>query len=144
VPLEGLGILKKFNDLFGSQNRDLPTCSIVPQPTKLPRTSTKKSCWGKGRQAHKSDNLTAVCDATVCKMWEPRRLTTLWASTVCYKDSSYFTATFVVHPHLVIMGIIHSLSWPMEIMQSQLAIMKKGNNLRCCKFSLYCTNLHRS
>jgi hypothetical protein len=23
----------------------------------------------------------------VCKMWEPRRLTTLWAYTACYRDS---------------------------------------------------------
>jgi hypothetical protein len=25
------------------------------------------------------------------KMWEPRRLTTLWASTACYRDSFTFT-----------------------------------------------------
>jgi hypothetical protein len=25
-------------------------------------------------------------------MWEPRRLTTLWASTACYRDSFIFTA----------------------------------------------------
>jgi hypothetical protein len=33
--LEGLGKLKKFNDLIQSQTRDLPSCSIVPQPTTL-------------------------------------------------------------------------------------------------------------
>jgi hypothetical protein len=27
----------------------------------------------------------------VYKMWEPRRLTTLWASTACYMDSFTFT-----------------------------------------------------
>jgi hypothetical protein len=37
VRLEGLGQLKKFNDLIGDQTRDLPTCSIVPQPTTLLR-----------------------------------------------------------------------------------------------------------
>jgi hypothetical protein len=36
--LEGLGQLKKSNDLLGNGTRDLPTCSIVPQPTMLLRT----------------------------------------------------------------------------------------------------------
>jgi hypothetical protein len=35
--LELLGKLKKSNDLIGNRTRDLPACSIVPQPTKLPR-----------------------------------------------------------------------------------------------------------
>jgi hypothetical protein len=35
--LEGLGQLKKSNDLIGDRIRDLPACSIVPQPTTLPR-----------------------------------------------------------------------------------------------------------
>jgi hypothetical protein len=40
VRLKGLGQLKnheKSNDLIANRTRDLPTCSIVPQPTKLPR-----------------------------------------------------------------------------------------------------------
>jgi hypothetical protein len=36
VRLEGLGKLKKVQ-LIGSRTRDLPACSIVPQPTTLPR-----------------------------------------------------------------------------------------------------------
>jgi hypothetical protein len=36
VQLEGLGRLKKFNDLIGSQTDDFPVCSIVPRPTTLP------------------------------------------------------------------------------------------------------------
>jgi hypothetical protein len=35
--LEGLGKLKKYNDLIGNRNHDLPACSIMPQATKLPR-----------------------------------------------------------------------------------------------------------
>jgi hypothetical protein len=35
--LEGLGKLKKSNDLIGIRTRDLPACSVVPQPTTLPR-----------------------------------------------------------------------------------------------------------
>jgi hypothetical protein len=34
----------------------------------------------KGRPARKADNLTANYEPIVYKMWEPRRLTTLWAS----------------------------------------------------------------
>jgi hypothetical protein len=37
VRLEGLGKLKKFNMLIGSQTHNLPACSIVPQPTMLLR-----------------------------------------------------------------------------------------------------------
>jgi hypothetical protein len=32
VPQEGLGKLKEFIHLIGSRTRDLPACSIVPQP----------------------------------------------------------------------------------------------------------------
>jgi hypothetical protein len=36
VRLEGLSQLKKIH-LIGIRSRDLPSCSIVPQPTTLPR-----------------------------------------------------------------------------------------------------------
>jgi hypothetical protein len=35
----------------------------------------------------KTDNLTAMCEPIVYKIWQPRRLTTLWASTACHRDS---------------------------------------------------------
>jgi hypothetical protein len=44
VRLEELGKLKKFH-LIGTRTRDLPVCSIVPQPTTLPRTPL----WNKVR-----------------------------------------------------------------------------------------------
>jgi hypothetical protein len=34
--------------------------------------------------------LTADCEPIVYKIWEPRRLTILWVSTVCYRDSVVF------------------------------------------------------
>jgi hypothetical protein len=54
--------------------------------------------WGQSTQHlaemstrnHRMRNLTAICEPTVEQMWEPRRLTTLWASTPCYKDSFTF------------------------------------------------------
>jgi hypothetical protein len=33
VRMGGLGKLKKSNDLIGNRTRDLPACSVVPQPT---------------------------------------------------------------------------------------------------------------
>jgi hypothetical protein len=33
----------------------------------------------------KADSLTAIFETIVQKMWEPRRLTILWASTACYR-----------------------------------------------------------
>jgi hypothetical protein len=41
--------------------------------------------------ARKADNLTTNREAIVEKIWEPRRLTTLWASTTCYKVNTVFT-----------------------------------------------------
>jgi hypothetical protein len=38
VRLEGLGQLKKIH-LIGTRTRDIPACSIVPQPTTLPQGS---------------------------------------------------------------------------------------------------------
>jgi hypothetical protein len=42
----------------------------------------------------KADNLTAICEPIVYQMWEPRRLTTLWASTACYRDNFTFYLLF--------------------------------------------------
>jgi hypothetical protein len=53
----------------------------------LAETSTRNLPGGKERQVCKSDNLTAICEPISYKTWEPRRLTTLFASTACYKDS---------------------------------------------------------
>jgi hypothetical protein len=39
--LEELGQLKKSSDLIGNRTRDPPACSIVPQPTTLPRQLAK-------------------------------------------------------------------------------------------------------
>jgi hypothetical protein len=39
--------LKKFNDLIGNRNRDLPTCSIMHQPTTLPRAPSIRLTQGR-------------------------------------------------------------------------------------------------
>jgi hypothetical protein len=40
VLVEGLDKLKEFNDFIGFRTRDLPGCSIVPQPSTLPQSPT--------------------------------------------------------------------------------------------------------
>jgi hypothetical protein len=41
--------------------------------------------WGNRRPTHKTDNLTPICEPFVYKVWEPRRLTSLWASTASHR-----------------------------------------------------------
>jgi hypothetical protein len=52
--------------------------------------STRNLPGGKGQPTHGADNLTAICEPIVQKMWEPQHLTTLWAFTACYRDSFTF------------------------------------------------------
>jgi hypothetical protein len=56
----------------------------------LTERSTRNLLAGKGRTARKADNLTAICEPIVWKMWDPRRLTNLCASVACYRDSFTF------------------------------------------------------
>jgi hypothetical protein len=58
--------------------------------------STRNLPEDKGRPARKADNLTAIYVLIVKKMWwEPRPLTTLWASTAFYRTR--FTFLFYLH-----------------------------------------------
>jgi hypothetical protein len=52
----------------------------------LTEMSTRNLTGGKGRPESEADNF-AVCEPPVLKMWKPRRLTTIWASRACYRDS---------------------------------------------------------
>jgi hypothetical protein len=60
----------------------------------LTEMSTSDLPRGKERPARKAYKLTATCGPIVYKIWEPRCLTTLWASTACYSDS--FTLPFTL------------------------------------------------
>jgi hypothetical protein len=50
----------------------------------LTEMSTRNLLEGKGGPALKADNLTVIYEPIFYKMWEPRRLTSLLASTACY------------------------------------------------------------
>jgi hypothetical protein len=54
----------------------------------LTEMSTRNVPGGKRPLAREAD--TVICEPNVYKMWEPRRLTTLWAFTACYRDSYTF------------------------------------------------------
>jgi hypothetical protein len=56
----------------------------------LTEMSTRNLPGRKRRPAREADNLTAICEPIVSKMWEPRHLTILWASTACYRDGLPF------------------------------------------------------
>jgi hypothetical protein len=67
----------------------------------LAEMSTRNLPGGKEQPAYKADNLTAICELIIWKMWEPRCLTTLWASAACYRDSFAFTL-FIIHFILIV------------------------------------------
>jgi hypothetical protein len=53
----------------------------------LTEMSTRNIPGGEGRLARKADNLTAICESIVYKMWEPQHLAALWVSTARYRDT---------------------------------------------------------
>jgi hypothetical protein len=60
----------------------------------LTEMSTRNLPGGKRRPARKAYNVTAICVADFLdKMWEPRRLSTIWVTMSSYKDR-YYTFTF--------------------------------------------------
>jgi hypothetical protein len=63
----------------------------------LTEISTRNLSGAKGMPAHKTDNLTAICEPITYKIWEPRHLTTLWAYTARYRDN--FTFYFYLLSH---------------------------------------------
>jgi hypothetical protein len=62
----------------------------------LTEMSTRNLPGGKWRPARKAGNLTTICEPIIYKMWEPRRLTTLWASTACYSDTFSFLRSWLI------------------------------------------------
>jgi hypothetical protein len=83
--------LLDFLNWLKSSSRTMALGSTQP----LTDMSTRNLPGGKGRLARKTDNLTAICEPILQKMWEPRRLTTLWASTASYRDSFTFFFLYI-------------------------------------------------
>jgi hypothetical protein len=91
IPDEGTG--------YFSIDLTLPVALWSTHP--LTEMSTKNLPGNKGRPARKADSLTAICEPIVYKMWEPRSLTTLWASTACCKDSFTFLGRIVTYAYFI-------------------------------------------
>jgi hypothetical protein len=66
---------------------------VLASTQPLTEMSNRNLPGGKGWPVHKTDNLTAICELIVWKMWEPRHLATLWATLTCYRDSFTFFFT---------------------------------------------------
>jgi hypothetical protein len=92
----------------------------------LTEMSTRNLPGVKKRPARKANFLTAVCEPIVYKMWESRRLTTVWASTACYRDSfTFFLNAFY-------------LRFLLERLSMELCVYV-ASDFRCCPlFHLLC------
>jgi hypothetical protein len=80
----------------------------------LTKMSTRNLPEDKGRPARRVD-LTAICEPTVQKIWGPRRLTTLWTSTACYRDNFTYHEridTVTSYSHLSLDSIFSYLNHP--------------------------------
>jgi hypothetical protein len=67
---------------------DLMALGSTQPPTEM---TTRNLPVCKGRPAPKADNITVIRESIFQKMLEPRRLRTLCAFTICYRDSFTFT-----------------------------------------------------
>jgi hypothetical protein len=80
-------ITDEVNRFLNWPNSSSHTMALGSTLTKM---STRYLPVGKVRPEREADNLTAICEPIVWKMWELRHLTTLWAFTACYRDSFTF------------------------------------------------------
>jgi hypothetical protein len=55
----------------------------------------------KSLRAPKYDNLTPIREPSVWKMWDPRRLITVWAFTAYYSDKYIFYFIIEIADHSV-------------------------------------------
>jgi hypothetical protein len=93
IPDEVIGFFNRSN----TSSRTMAPGSTQP----LTEMSTRNRPVGKGRPARGANNVTAICEPIVYKMWEPWRLTSLWAFVACYRDSFTFLNTATLRSALV-------------------------------------------
>jgi hypothetical protein len=75
---------------------------------RLTEMSTRNLPGCNGRPTRKADKFSVICESTLYrKMWEPRRLTTLWAFMACYRDR--FTLLFT-HIYTTMLQCLQSYS----------------------------------
>jgi hypothetical protein len=67
-----------------------------------------------------ADNVTAICEAIVYKMWEPRHLTTLRASLAYYRDI-----------FICLLSILHEQKYRYGIYLQTYKLQREVNVLNC-------------
>jgi hypothetical protein len=80
------------DDVIGFFNRPNPSSRTMDLGSTQPLTEMSTRYLpggggGKERSAREANNLTTICEPIVKKMWDPRRLSTVWASTARYRDT---------------------------------------------------------
>jgi hypothetical protein len=88
--LEERGVAVVIRVYKEEKQRVVKTMEVLIYYIASSRNEYQGSSSGKGLPAHKSDNLTAVYEPTAKNMLKPRRLTILWTSAACYRDSVTF------------------------------------------------------
>jgi hypothetical protein len=73
----------------------------------LTEMSTRNLLGGKKWPAHRADNLAAICELIVLKMWVPQPLATLRVSTACIGITLPFYGTWK-SPNPYIRNITHN------------------------------------
>jgi hypothetical protein len=64
------------------------------------RNEYQETSWGEGQPMLMGNNLTAICEPIVEKMWELRHITTLLTFTDCYRNI-FTSLIFKKHVHFI-------------------------------------------
>jgi hypothetical protein len=95
----------------------------------LTEISTRNLSGGIGLPTRKAD-LTAICEPIVQKIWEPRRLTTLWAFTACYGVRfTFFTSLLILWRNM-------TLFWATARQK-----LPKSRNYFAAQLTVFCSSL---
>jgi hypothetical protein len=102
----------------------------------LTEISARNLHGGYARPVRKADILTTIREHFVYKMWEPRRLTTVWTSTACYRDSF----AFLYNQYPILSPCARNSA---RLKPSLLNITHKWSILNWFLYQSYCTsNIH--
>jgi hypothetical protein len=121
----------EVSEFFSWPNTSSRTMALgSTQP--LTEMSTRNLLGGKA-------DLTATCELTVWKVWDPRRLTTVWASTACYTAS--FTFLPLRYIYFLRSGAFHPLPLLHIVTVSLQAARALATSCYCVCYRLNCRML---
>jgi hypothetical protein len=127
------------DEVIGFFNWSNPSSSTMAPSSTQPVTemSTRNLPGGKRQLVHKADNLTAICESIVYKTWEPRCLTTLWASTAYYWGSiTFFFYSSKMSGQYLELGhdffILHPFQFTIRYSSYYAELYSNVSNWKCC------------